>query len=262
MWVISTAILLIIITAILASFIRYWPYDLSLTLNHYRFEYVDGGWDAYFNSIKLALFSTVLGSILVFTVALLIERFKTIPLIKNYVQLLVLLPLAVPGLVLGIAYILFFNRPENPLSFLYGSLTLLVISTIIHYYTVPHLTLSNAIQQIPKQLDQAAQTLGVSKWKMLWKVYLPLCFPALCDVTVYVFVNAMTTVSAAIFLYSPDTTLAAVSILNMDDAGDTVAAVAMSILILVTSCGVKLLHWLFTRKIMANSQGWRQNNSQ
>lgn len=260
--VISTAILLIIITAILASFIRYWPYDLSLTLNHYRFEYVDGGWDAYFNSIKLALFSTVLGSILVFTVALLIERFKTIPLIKNYVQLLVLLPLAVPGLVLGIAYILFFNRPENPLSFLYGSLTLLVISTIIHYYTVPHLTLSNAIQQIPKQLDQAAQTLGVSKWKMLWKVYLPLCFPALCDVTVYVFVNAMTTVSAAIFLYSPDTTLAAVSILNMDDAGDTVAAVAMSILILVTSCGVKLLHWLFTRKIMANSQGWRQNNSQ
>ena len=260
--VISTAILLIIITAILASFIRYWPYDLSLTLNHYRFEYVDGGWDAYFNSIKLALFSTVLGSILVFTVALLIERFKTIPLIKNYVQLLVLLPLAVPGLVLGIAYILFFNRPENPLSFLYGSLTLLVISTIIHYYTVPHLTLSNAIQQIPKQLDQAAQTLGVSKWKMLWKVYLPLCFPALCDVTVYVFVNAMTTVSAAIFLYSPDTTLAAVSILNMDDAGDTVAAVAMSILILVTSCVVKLLHWLFTRKIMANSQGWRQNNSQ
>lgn len=68
------------------------------------------------------------------------------------------------------------------------------------------------------------------------------------------FVNAMTTVSAAIFLYSPDTSLAAVAVLNMDDAGDTVAAVAMSILILTTSCVVKLIHWLFTRKIMARSQ--------
>lgn len=42
-----------------------------------------------------------------FMVALLTERFKAHPLIKNYVQALVLLPLAVPGLVLGIAYILF-----------------------------------------------------------------------------------------------------------------------------------------------------------
>lgn len=52
-------------------------------------------------------FSTVVGTALIFMVALLTERFKAHPLIKNYVQALVLLPLAVPGLVLGIAYILF-----------------------------------------------------------------------------------------------------------------------------------------------------------
>lgn len=257
---VSGAILLIIFTAVLASFIQSWPYDLSLTLAHYSFEYVDGGgWAAYFNSVRMALFSTVFGTALIFMVALLTERFKAHPLIKNYVQALVLLPLAVPGLVLGIAYILFFNQQSNPLNVLYGTMTILVISTIVHYYTVPHLTLTNAIKQIPLQLDQAAQTLGTSKWKTFWKVYLPMCFPALCDVSVYVFVNAMTTVSAAIFLYSPDTSLAAVAILNMDDAGDTVAAVAMSILILTTSCVVKLIHWLFTRKIMARSQQWRES---
>lgn len=257
---VSGAILLIIFMAVLASFIQSWPYDLSLTLAHYSFEYVDGGgWAAYFNSIRMALFSTVFGTALIFMVALLTERFKAHPLIKNYVQALVLLPLAVPGLVLGIAYILFFNQQSNPLNVLYGTMTILVISTIVHYYTVPHLTLTNAIKQIPLQLDQAAQTLGTSKWKTFWKVYLPMCFPALCDVSVYVFVNAMTTVSAAIFLYSPDTSLAAVAVLNMDDAGDTVAAVAMSILILTTSCVVKLIHWLFTRKIMARSQQWRES---
>ncbi|EPS3326208.1 TPA: putative 2-aminoethylphosphonate ABC transporter permease subunit [Acinetobacter baumannii] len=258
---VSAAILLIIFTAVLASFIQSWPYDLSLTLAHYSFEYVDGGgWAAYFNSIRMALFSTVFGTALIFMVALLTERFKAHPFIKNYVQALVLLPLAVPGLVLGIAYILFFNQQSNPLNVLYGTMTILVISTIVHYYTVPHLTLTNAIKQIPLQLDQAAQTLGTSKWKTFWKVYLPMCFPALCDVSVYIFVNAMTTVSAAIFLYSPDTSLAAVAVLNMDDAGDTVAAVAMSILILTTSCVVKLIHWLFTRKIMARSQQWRESS--
>ncbi|MDV7566859.1 putative 2-aminoethylphosphonate ABC transporter permease subunit [Acinetobacter baumannii] len=258
---VSGSILLIIFTAVLASFIQSWPYDLSLTLAHYSFEYVDGGgWAAYFNSVRMALFSTVFGTALIFMVALLTERFKAHPFIKNYVQALVLLPLAVPGLVLGIAYILFFNQQSNPLNVLYGTMTILVISTIVHYYTVPHLTLINAIKQIPLQLDQAAQTLGTSKWKTFWKVYLPMCFPALCDVSVYIFVNAMTTVSAAIFLYSPDTSLAAVAVLNMDDAGDTVAAVAMSILILTTSCVVKLIHWLFTRKIMARSQQWRESS--
>ncbi|MDQ9732010.1 putative 2-aminoethylphosphonate ABC transporter permease subunit [Acinetobacter baumannii] len=257
---VSGSILLIVFTAVLASFIQSWPYDLSLTLAHYSFEYVDGGgWAAYFNSVRMALFSTVFGTALIFMVALLTERFKAHPLIKNYVQALVLLPLAVPGLVLGIAYILFFNQQSNPLNVLYGTMTILVISTIVHYYTVPHLTLTNAIKQIPLQLDQAAQTLGTSKWKTFWKVYLPMCFPALCDVSVYIFVNAMTTVSAAIFLYSPDTSLAAVAVLNMDDAGDTVAAVAMSILILTTSCVVKLIHWLFIRKIMARSQQWRES---
>lgn len=69
---------------------------------------------------------------------------------------------------------------------MYGTMTILVISTIVHYYTVPHLTLTNAIKQIPLQLDQAAETLGTSKWKTFWKVYLPMCFPVLCDVSVYI----------------------------------------------------------------------------
>ena len=63
----------------LASFIRYWPYDLSLTLNHYRFDYVDGGgWASYFNSIQLALFSAAAGTLLIFVIALFAERFNAL----------------------------------------------------------------------------------------------------------------------------------------------------------------------------------------
>ena len=175
--------------------------------------------------------------------------------------MLALLPLAIPGLVLGIAYILFFNHPANPLAMLYGTMTLLVISTLMHYYTVPHLTLTQSMQQIPQQLDHAAQTLGVSRFKLLSQVYIPIMVPALGEVWVYLFVNAMTTVSAAIFLYSPETSLAAVDILNMDDAGDTVSAVALSVVILLTSCVVKFLHWALSQRYLKRTKRWRQHRS-
>ncbi len=257
---VAGSILLVLVTAILASLIRYWPYDLSLTLNHYRFEYVTGGWHSYWNSLKLAFWTSMLGTVLIFSTVWAIERLNSHPQLKHYVQILTLLPLAIPGLVLGIAYILFFNHPANPLAMLYGSMTLLIISTLIHYYTVPHLSLTQSMQQIPQQLDQAAQTLTASRFKLLSKVYLPIMLPTLGDVWVYLFVNAMTTVSAAIFLYSPETSLAAVDILNMDDAGDTVSAVALSVVILLTSCLVKLLHWAMSQKYFKHSQRWRERS--
>lgn len=257
---VAGSILLVLVTAILASLIRYWPYDLSLTLNHYRFEYVTGGWHSYWNSLKLAFWTSMLGTVLIFSTVWAIERLNSHPQLKHYVQILTLLPLAIPGLVLGIAYILFFNHPVNPLAMLYGSMTLLIISTLIHYYTVPHLSLTQSMQQIPQQLDQAAQTLTASRFKLLSKVYLPIMLPTLGDVWVYLFVNAMTTVSAAIFLYSPETSLAAVDILNMDDAGDTVSAVALSVVILLTSCLVKLLHWAMSQKYFKHSQRWRERS--
>lgn len=258
---VAGSIVLILMTAILASLIRYWPYDLSLTFNHYRFEYVNGGWKSYWNSLQLAFWTSIVGTILIFTTVWCMERLDPHPQLKHYIRILSLLPLAIPGLVLGIAYILFFNHPSNPLTMLYGSMTLLVISTLMHYYTVPHLALTQSIQHIPQQLDQAAQTLGASRFKLLSKVYLPIMLPALGDVWVYLFVNAMTTVSAAIFLYSPETSLAAIDILNMDDAGDTVSAVALSVVILITSCLVKLLHWGVSRTYLQRTERWRDRTS-
>ena len=87
---------------------------------------------------------------------------------------------------------------------------------------------------------------------------MPICLPALLDIVRYLFVSAMTTVSAAIFLYSPDTILAAVAVLNMDDAGNVGGAAAMSTLILFTSAGVSLLLAWASRGLLRRSQAWRQ----
>jgi iron(III) transport system permease protein len=64
--------------------------------------------------------------------------------------------------------------------------------------------------------------------------------PAILDVAVYVFVNAMTTVSALIFLYGPDTKTASVAVVHMDEAGQQSAAAAMACVILAITAAAKL----------------------
>ena len=87
---------------------------------------------------------------------------------------------------------------------------------------------------------------------------LPVCLPAVLDIAMYLFVNAMTTVSAVVFLYSPTTTLAAIAVLNMDDAGDVAPAAAMAMMIFVTSAAVRTAYYLSTQLLLRKVQAWRR----
>ena len=77
------------------------------------------------------------------------------------------------------------------------------------------------------------------------------------DISIYLFVNAMTTVSAVVFLYSPDTALASVAVLNMDDAGDVAPAAAMGMMIFYTNATVRMVHSLITGGLLSRTQAWR-----
>ena len=101
-------------------------------------------------------------------------------------------------------------------------------------------------------------SMGRSWLTLCWRVTLPLCLPAMMDVFRYFFVSAMTTVSCVIFLYTPDTVLASVSVLNMDDAGDTAAAAAMATLIVFTSFFINLILHMLTSALEARHQRWQK----
>lgn len=242
-----------------ASFIKFWPYDMSLTLAHYNFEMSDGGsWDAYFNSIRMALYTAGFGTAIVFFGAYLVEKGRGFERGRNLFQLLAIIPLAVPGLVLGLAYIFFFNAAWNPFNFLYGSMAILVICTIVHFYTVSHMTASTALKQMDPEFESVAASLKSPFYRTFWRVTMPVCMPAILDISMYLFLNAMTTVSAVVFLYSPDTMLASVAVLNMDDAGDIAPAAAMAMMIVYTSAVARMLHAALTRGLARRSQQWRQ----
>lgn len=242
--------------AVYSSLVKFWPYDLSLSLHHYAFSELPGGWLAYRNSLLLATCCALFGGVLIFLGSYLLEKTRQSPL-TQLLRLLCFIPMAVPGLVLGLGYVFFFNLPANPLHGLYGSLTLLVICTVAHFLTTAQMTVSAALRQLDGEFEAAALSLKVPLLRHFFRVTLPICLPALLDIVRYLFVSAMTTVSAVIFLYSPDSLLAAIAVLNMDDAGNVGGAAAMSTLILLTSAGVSLLLAGASRGLLRRSQAWR-----
>ncbi len=197
------------------------------------------------------------GTIIVFTGAYMVEKTNGFFATRSSFQFLAMMPMAIPGMVLGLAYIFFFNNPDNPLNSIYGTLAIMVICSVTHFYTVSHLTAVTALKQMDREFESVAASLKQPFHKLLSKVTVPVCLPSILDISIYLFVNAMTTVSAVIFLYSPDTTLASVAVLNMDDAGDVAPAAAMGMMIFYTNVSARLIHQFVSRKLVRRTQAWR-----
>jgi len=256
--IVAILLLLVLGMAVYTSFIKLWPYDKSFSLRHYQYGLIDAGViDSFFNSLKMAVFSAVFGTMFIFGTAYLLEKTRGMPLTKGVVRLLAAVPMAVPGMVLGLGYILFFNHPDNPLNDLYRTMTILVVSTIVHYYTSSHLTAVTALKALDGEFEAVSASLKVPFYKTFFRVTVPVCLPAILDIGRYLFVNAMVTISAVVFLYSPSTQLAAVAILNMDEAGEIGAAAAMATLIVASSTAVCVVYAIVTRFLLARTQAWR-----
>lgn len=241
-----------------AALIKFWPYDLSLSLNNYAFDLMDGGgWASYGNSIQLGLLTAFFGTVIVFTGAYMVEKINGFTIGRSLFQFLAMLPMAIPGMVLGLAYIFFFNEPSNPLNFIYGTMAILVVCTVTHFYTVSHLTALTALKQMDREFESVAASLKQPFYKLFARVTVPVCLPAALDIWIYLFVNAMTTVSAVVFLYSPATTLASVAVLNMDDAGDIAPAAAMGMMIFYTNALARIIHLAVSKGVLRRTQAWR-----
>ena len=255
----ALALLVVMGVAVLASLVSFWPYNLTLTLRNYRFDLMDGGgWASYANSLTMAVATAAVGALLSFLSAYLVARPTGWARARQWLHAVATLPMAVPGLALGLGYILFFNAGSNPLHFLYGSMGILVLCSVAHFFSVAHITQLTALQQLDAEYERVADSMGVPFWTLLWRVHLPVCLPAVMQVAGYFFVNAMTTVSAVVFLYSPETTLASVAVLAMDDAGDIAPAAAMATLIFATAAAGRLLIALLDAWLQRRTQHWRQ----
>ncbi|WP_010450776.1 putative 2-aminoethylphosphonate ABC transporter permease subunit [Vibrio rotiferianus] len=257
--IISIAVLAVLGMAVYGSLVTFWPWNKALTLNNYNFaEMSTYGWSPFFNSLTLAGWTALIGTAIIFVGAYCIEKGRAFGPIRQVMQMLSVVPMAVPGMVLGLGYIFYFNDANNPLNVLYGTMAFLVINTVVHYYTVGHMTALTALKQLPSEIEATAASVKLPQYKLFFKVTLPVCLPAILDIATYLFVNALTTTSAVVFLYSTDTIPASVSILNMDDAGQTGAAAAMAVMIMMAAAIAKIVQMTLDKLLENRTQAWRK----
>ncbi|MED4584442.1 putative 2-aminoethylphosphonate ABC transporter permease subunit [Brevibacillus choshinensis] len=257
--VITASIFVMLGTVIFASLVKVWPYDLTVTLTHYDFSKVAGeGLQPFWNSLLVSFYSAVVGTVITFINAYLIEKTRFMKGLRQVGYFLSILPLALPGLVIGLAYIFFFNHPDNPLNWMYGSILILVLANLIHFYAVPFISATTALKKLDKEFELASESMGVPFYVTFWRVTVPMSLPAILENAAYYFINSMVTISAVVFLYSADFKLASVSIVNMDDAGDVAPAAAMSVLIVLTNIVVRIVYEIGTKKWRERTGAWQK----
>lgn len=242
-YVVAGLVVSVVAIVVFASFVHLWPYNMSFTLRHYRFD-VQNGTDPLWNSVFVAFATAIVGIIVTGLGAIVVHKFKTA--LTGPLSFLAILPAAVPGIVLGLGYILVFNDPHNPLNFLYGTFALIVILEVYYNHAHAFLISSTSLKQIGATFDEASTTLGGTSMTTLRKVTLPLIWPTLLGVGVFYFMRSMVSLSAVIFLVTPSTQLASVSVLQLSDRGAINQAAAFSVCIM----GIVVLCLIVVRVLM------------
>ncbi len=212
-------------TILIGSLTTVWGYDYSLTLQHFGYAFSVGA-ETIQDTLVIAMLTTPISGILSMLIAFMIVR-VTFPG-KTLLDFTSMLNFAVPGTVIGIAYILAFN--ERPL-LLVGTLAILVLNFVFRYVPVGIQSGIAILRQIDPSIEEAAQNLGADGLTTFRKITLPLIAPAFFSGLVFAFVRAMTAISAAIFLVSAKWNLLTVQILNQVGSGRLGVAAAYSVIL-------------------------------
>jgi iron(III) transport system permease protein len=246
-----TALFIICVVGVViyASFVTLWPYRLDLTLRNYNIT-TSGGYAPLWTSLIVSVQAAVIGVVLLFSLVLAQRRLPVTA--AKAVYLLAIVPVGVPGLVLGLSYVLSFNVAGG-LGLLYGTTLLIALCNFYHYHSQGFLTMVAGIRAVPASLEESVTCLGGGVLRNVWDAVLPVMLPTLVAVFFFLFMRSMVTLSAVIFLITPNLSVGAVSVLRLDQAGFTTQAAAFSVcimaVVLIAMGLMKLiLHHLATGK--------------
>lgn len=251
---VTLCLFIMVAVLFMGAFTKYYPYEMGFTLEHFNFSESTGGIQSFINSVVMSLLSAIAGTAFVFIYVYLVERSKSSRVLKVIGRLLSSIPLALPGMVIGLSFIFFFNSPDNPLNFIYGTVAILVLANVVHFYSVPFVTASSALKKHDKDYENVADSMRIPLWKSFTRVIVPLSLPAILEIFLYYFMNSMVTVSAVVFLYSAQFKVASIAITHMEEAGDIAQAAAMSLLILLVNIVARGIYELLVYRIKKRNE--------
>ena len=223
---------------LVGSFVKTWGVNPTVyTLANYRYAFKFGA-KAIKDTLKIALVSTVLGSLLGVVIGFILQRKKFVG--RRFLELTSMLNYALPGTVVGIAYVIAFNK--KPL-LLTGTMTILVAAYVFRYYATSIRSVMASLEQIDPTLEEASASLGARTVTTFVHVTVPLIIPAVLTGLRYLFIHSMTAISATIFLISVRWTLLTSRILESMTELQFTQACAFSIILIVI---VFIANWLMS----------------
>jgi len=230
----SGFILLMYGVVLWGSFTRLWGVDHSLTLDNYRYVLKAGG-QYMKDTITIALIATPIGGVLSMLIAYLVTR-KRFPG-RRLMEFVSMLNFAVPGVVVGIGYILAFNTPPLQLT---GTALIIILVFVFRRMPVGIQDAIAQLQQIDPAIEEASSSLGAGFFRTFGRVTLPLIAPALLSSLVYIFVRCMTAISAVVFVVSAGWQLLTVALLYEVDQANLAAAYGYVIIAIVLAAVVTM----------------------
>ncbi len=224
---IAAFVLLVYVAVLAGAFTRTWGYDWSLTLDHWRLALGQGGRQLV-NTIEVGIESALITSVIAVTVAFLTSRRTT--RFERVLDFLAVLPAALPGVFIGVGFLLAFNQP--PLV-LVGTPWILILALSFWHIPFGYQATVASLKQIDRAIEEAASDLGATGLRVLWDIYVPLLRGSFVASFVTSFVRAVTNLSIVIFLVTPRNLVATYSILSLIGGGSWGAAAALTTALLV-----------------------------
>ncbi|MDT2523812.1 ABC transporter permease subunit [Enterococcus raffinosus] len=186
---------------IIIPMVTNWPYELTPTFKNFtRFLQDDSLVQTLENSLWMALLTAGFGTIIAYLAAILTSRERKLYRVNQLIDSIATITNSIPGMVLGVAYLLLFSGSQ-----LHNTLMILVIVTIVHYFSTPYQMAKEALQKMNLNWENTAKLMGDSWLKTVWRILIPNSKVTIIDIFGYYFFNSMVTISAVIFLTSANT---------------------------------------------------------
>lgn len=192
----AAAILSVFAVIFIVPAVKEWPYQTSFSLIHFKAVFSDNDLLAVcWHSILMALLSALLGTLTAYGAALITTRSTLSRRYKRIIESLAQVTNAIPGMVLGVAYMFVFSGTS-----LQNTLTLMIFCNVVHYFSTPYMMMKNSLSKMDAGWETTAMLMGDSWIKTIIRVITPNAMSSLIEVFSYYCINAMVTISALIFI--------------------------------------------------------------
>lgn len=208
-----------------------------------RADTLNGMW----NSTVVATWGATAVALLTFVLAWNVVRRREA--IRWAIDFIGSLPLVLPSIVLGIAILIQFLR--FPLIPIYGTIWILVFAFVVKYMPYGMRFCYSGILAVQRELEESARTSGARTLRVLTAIVLPLTWPAVAGIWVYVFLHAIRDLSLAILLTGPENQMVSIVILDLWDNGEVPQLGALSIVLAVAATIFGLLFMRFSQRRVA-----------